>query len=65
MDKEDWYICTVEHYLVIKRNKIGSLTEMWMDLACIQSEVRETNMYEHIYVESRKMVQMSLFAGKE
>ena len=41
MDKEDWYIYTVEYYLVIKRNRIGSFIEMWMDLACIQSKVRK------------------------
>ena len=32
----------MEHYLVIKRNKIGSFVVMWMDLEfVIQSEVSE------------------------
>ena len=37
-----WYICTMEYYLVIKRNEIDSFVEMWMDLdTVIQSEVRK------------------------
>ena len=56
MDKEDVvYIYTVEYYLAIKREKIGSLVEPWMDLeSVIQSEVsqKEKNKYyilTHIY----------------
>ena len=44
-----------------------SVVEMWMNLEpVIQSEVdqKDKNKY-HIYVESRKMVQMSLFVGQE
>ena len=38
--KKMWYIYTVEYYLIIKRNEIGSFVEMWMDLeAFIQSEI--------------------------
>ena len=43
-----WYIYTVEYYLAIKREKIGSLAEPWMDLeSVIQSEVsqKEKNKY--------------------
>ena len=37
-----WYIYTMECYSAIKRNKIGSFVEMWMDLeSAIQSEVRQ------------------------
>ena len=46
-----WYIYTVEYYLVIKRNDIGSFVEMWMDLeTVIQSEVsqKEKNKYHII-----------------
>ena len=40
--KRMWYIYTVEYYSAIKRNKIGSFVEMWMDLeTVIQSEVRK------------------------
>ena len=44
--------------------------EMWMDLeTVIQSEVSQTQKiniaHEHIYVESRKMVQMILFAKQK
>ena len=43
MDIEDVvYIYKMEYYSVIKRNKIGSFVEMWMDLApVIQSEVSQ------------------------
>ena len=50
-----WYIYTMEYYSAIKRNKIGSFVEIWMDLeTVIQSEVsqEEKNKYNllmHIY----------------
>ena len=43
-----WYIYTVEYYLAIKRNKMGSFVVIWMDLeTVIQSEVtqKEKNKY--------------------
>ena len=37
-----WYIYIMEYYSAIKRNKIGSFVEMWMDLEIvIQSEVSQ------------------------
>ena len=40
--KKMWYIYTMEYYLVIKRNEIGSFVETWMDLeTVIQSEVSQ------------------------
>ena len=48
MDKEEWYIYTMEYYSAIKRKEIGSFVEMWMDLqTVIQSEVsqKEKNKY--------------------
>ena len=42
MDREDWYIYTMEYYSAIKREEIGSFVEMWMDLESVtQSEVRQ------------------------
>ena len=46
--KKLWYIYTMEYYSAIKRNKIGSFVEMWMDPeTVIQSEVsqKEKNKY--------------------
>ena len=46
--KKMWYIYTMEYYSAIKRNKIGSFVEMWMDLeTVIQIEVsqKEKNKY--------------------
>ena len=43
-----WYTYTMEYYSAIKRNKIGSFVETWMDLeTVIQSEVnqKEKNKY--------------------
>ena len=72
MDKEDVvYIYTMEYYSAIKRNKIGSFVETWMDLeTVILSEVsqKEKNKYHiltHIYVGSRKMVQMNQFTRQK
>ena len=48
MDKDVVHICTMEYYSAIKRNKIGSFVETWMDLeTVIQSEVsqKEKNKY--------------------
>ena len=37
-----WYICTTEYYSAIKRNKIESFVETWMDLeTVIQSELSQ------------------------
>ena len=37
--KKMWFIYTMEYYPAIKRNKIGSCVDMWMDLEMvIQSE---------------------------
>ena len=46
--KKMWYICTMEYYLAIKRNEIGTFVVRWMDLeTVIQSEVsqKEKNKY--------------------
>ena len=53
--KKMWYIYTMEYYSAIKRNKIGSFVETWVDLeTVIKSEVsyKEKNKYcilMHIY----------------
>ena len=46
--KKMWHIYTMEYYSAIKRNKIGSFVETWMDLeTVVQSEVsqKEKNKY--------------------
>ena len=55
MDKEVWYIYTMEYYLATKRNSFESLLMRWMKLEpTIQSEVsqKEKDKYHiltHIY----------------
>ena len=40
--KKMWYIYTMDYYSAIKRNKIGSFVETWLDLqTVIQSEVSQ------------------------
>ena len=40
--KKMWYIYAMEYFSAIKRNEIGSLVEMWMDLeTVIQSEISQ------------------------
>ena len=42
MDKELWYIYTMEYYSAIKRNTFQSVLMMWMNLEPItQSEVSQ------------------------
>ena len=57
----------MEYYSVIKRNKYGSFVMTQIDLESVmQSEISQKNKY-HILtyiLESRKMVQMNLFAGQ-
>ena len=63
--KKLWYIYTMEYYSAIKRNTFQSSLMHWMNLEpIIQSEVnqKEKNKLTHIYIGSRKMVMMNLFA---
>ena len=57
----------MEYYSAIKRDGFESVVVMWMSLEPVtESEVRKkkTNIiYSCIYMESRKMIQMNLFAG--
>ena len=55
----------MECYLFIKTNKIESLVVMWMNIELVtQSEMSQKEKNKHIYMESRKMVPMNLFAGR-
>ena len=55
MDKEVWYIYTMEYYSVIKRNIFESVLMRWMNLKpIIKSEVRQKekdkyHLLMHIY----------------
>ena len=58
-------LCWRRKHIPVMNRK--SVVVMWMNLEpVIQSEVdqKDKNKY-HIYVESRKMVRMSLFVGQE
>ena len=47
MDKENVVLITMEYYLSMKRNKIGSFVETWMDLeSVIQSGISQKNKYQ-------------------
>ena len=62
---------TLEYYSAIKRNTFESVLMRWMNLEpIIQSEVskKEKNKYHiltYVYMESRKMILMNLFAGQQ
>ena len=66
-----WYIYTMECYSAIKRNAFESVLMRWVNLEPIiqnkvsQKEKDKFYVLTHIYVESRKMVQMNLFPGQE
>ena len=67
-----WYIYTMEHYSAINRNAFESVLMRWMNLeTIIQSEVSQKEKdkyhiltYIYIYMESRNMLPMNLFAGQ-
>ena len=67
--KKLWYIYTMEYYSAIKMNIFESVLMRWMSLEpIIQSEVsqKEKDKYSiHIYMESRVMVLINLFAWQE
>ena len=66
-----WYMCTMEYYSVIKKNAFESVLMRWMKLEpIVQSEVSQKEKHQyiiltHIYMESRKMVLMNLFARQQ
>ena len=66
-----WYIYKMEYYSAIKRTTFVSVLMRWMNLEpTIQSEVSQKENYQylivtHIYMPSRKMVLMNLFAGHQ
>ena len=68
--KKIWYIYTIEYYSAIKRNEFESVELSWMNLEpVIPSKVSQKEktkiIYYCIYMESRKMVFMNLFAGQQ
>ena len=63
-------IYTMEYYPAIKRNKIVPFAKTWMDLEIvIQSKVNQKKKTKYhiisLILESRKMVQMNLFAKQK
>ena len=67
--KKLWYIHIMEYFSAIKRNAFESVLVRWMKLEpVLQIEVSQEEkniIYEHIYMESRKMVPMKLFVGQK
>ena len=65
-----WHIHTharAEYYSATKRNNIMLLADTWMDVETgIQSEISHKEKIKYcIYVGSRKMVKMNLFAKQK
>ena len=70
MDKEDVvHIYTMEYHSDIKKNEIMPFAATRMDIeTIILSEVRQwkTNIIcYHLYTESKKLIQMNLFAEQK
>ena len=50
-----WYMYTMEAYSAIKKNKLGVLVVMWMDLeSVIQSEVSQKEKNKFNLVQGRR-----------
>ena len=64
-----WYIYTMAYYSAIKKKEIMPFAATWMDLEIIiLSEVSQTKtnaICYHLYVESKKRIQMNLFTKQE
>ena len=54
------YIYTVEYYSTIEENEIIPFAATWMDLEIIILSQRKTNIIYHLYVDSKKIIQMNL-----
>ena len=53
----------MEYYSAIKKNEIMPFAATWMDLQMIilhEVRQRKTNIIYHLYVESKRMIQMNL-----
>ena len=61
-----WYINTMECYSSIKKNEIMLLAATWMN-SDSDSELsqRKTNIIYHLYLNSKKMLQINLFAKQK
>ena len=59
----------MECYSAVKRNELRPFVEKWMKLVChtewSKSERKKKIVYRCMCVESRKIIQINLFAGKE
>ena len=70
--KKLWYTYIMKYHLAIKRNASESVLMRWINLEpIIQSEVSQKEKdkyhiltYIYIYMESRNMLPMNLFAGQ-
>ena len=55
-----WYICTTEYYSAIKRNKIESFVETWMELESViqrsKSEREKQIQYANTYIWHRRKI---------
>ena len=67
--KKMWYKYTMEYYSAIKKNEIMPFAATWMDPEIsILSEVSQpkTNIiWYHLYVESKKVIQINLFTKQK
>ena len=69
MDKDVWYVYTIEYYSAIKKNEIMGYIAIWMDPEIvILSEVSQTKtniIYYHLDAESEITIQMNLFSKQK
>ena len=65
MDKEVWYIYTMEYYLAIERNTFKSILMRWMNLEpIIQSEVSQKQKDKYCILMRRNLENGTRNLGK-
>ena len=65
MDKEVWYIYTMEYYLAIERNTFKSILMRWMNLEpIIQSEVSQKQKDKYCILMHRNLENGTRNLGK-
>ena len=63
--KKIWYIYTVQYYLAIEKDKIMPHLATWINLDSKWSKSKKNIIQYHLYVESKRMIEMKLLTKQK